>query len=73
MTATLPAHRCGGLIRFPEDWIRTERVRGFQPPWRTVYILRCPACKEKSKLRRFWKGPAPSFGIYCPYHFMVSS
>lgn len=31
--------------------IRTERVRGFQPPWRTVYVYRCASCKGETRVR----------------------
>lgn len=24
--------------------VRRERVRGFQPPWRTVFVYKCDAC-----------------------------
>lgn len=30
--------------------IHTERVRGFQPPWRTVYAYTCPSCKHDTRI-----------------------
>jgi len=29
----------------------SERVRGFQPPWRTVYKYNCPKCGQESRVR----------------------
>lgn len=31
--------------------IRSERVRGFQPPWRTVFVYRCPTCSQETRVR----------------------
>lgn len=30
---------------------RSERVRGFQPPWRTVYVYRCGSCGSEHRVR----------------------
>lgn len=30
---------------------RSERVRDFQPPWRTVYVYRCPLCGHERRVR----------------------
>ena len=30
---------------------RARRVRGFQPPWRTVFDYRCPACGSLTTMR----------------------
>lgn len=50
--------------------IRSERVRGFQPPWRTVFIYQCPECKEEVRVfANSFRGktPVPSVGgITCP-------
>ena len=41
----------------------SERVRGFQPPWHTVYIYTCPACGAKHRLNaQHGLGPG---GFYC--------
>jgi hypothetical protein len=49
--------------------IRSERVRDFQPPWRTVYIYRC-ANGHEVRVRAgsfIGRNPTPSKGaIYCP-------
>ena len=29
---------------------RSETVRGFQPPWRTVYVYRCKDCGNEIRL-----------------------
>jgi hypothetical protein len=49
--------------------IRTERVRGFQPPWRTVYVYKC----SKGHTIRFranrFRGTTPEPGggaVTCP-------
>lgn len=51
--------------------IRREKVRGFQPPWRTVFVYECPQCKKEVKVgaNSFrGKNPVPSTGgIYCPH------
>jgi len=51
--------------------IGSERVRGFQPPWRTVYKYKCPECGEITRVRAgsFRGGrPEPSLGaILCPH------
>jgi len=31
--------------------ISSERVRGFQPPWRTVFVYRCLACSRTVRVR----------------------
>ena len=31
--------------------IGSKRVRGFQPPWRTVYVYRCTACGAERNVR----------------------
>lgn len=50
---------------------RSERVRGFQPPWYTVYIYTCSLCKGKVRMRASsfrGKNPEPSTGgINCPH------
>ena len=30
--------------------IGRERVRGFQPPWRTVFVYRCPGCQQETRM-----------------------
>lgn len=31
--------------------VRRERVRGFQPPWRTVFVYRCAGCGNETRVR----------------------
>lgn len=42
---------------------RVERIRGFQPPWRTVLVFRCPDNERETRLRVNWHGPAPRGAI----------
>lgn len=39
---------CGETIDLSTT-IRSERVRGFQPPWRTVYVYRC-VCGAETRI-----------------------
>ena len=42
---------------------RSERVRGFQPPWRTVNIYECSECHKET---RIYASSCPSVGgVYC--------
>ena len=43
-------------------YVGHERVRGFQPPWRTVLKYRC-SCGAELRLRKSWHGPAPRGGV----------
>lgn len=52
------------MIEFKEA-IRSERVRGFQPPWRTVLVYRCKECRREIRLRKDWLGPTPRGGFLC--------
>ena len=51
--------------------IRIERVRGFQPPWYTVFIYHCSACKQEIRIKAnsfFNKHPVPGIGgITCTH------
>lgn len=51
--------------------IKTERVRGFQPPWRTVFVYRCLACTKEVRVNANsfrGKTAVPSVGaISCPH------
>ncbi len=51
---------------------RSERVRGFQPPWRTVWIYHCPSCGNETRVRANsfrGKRPVPGIGaISCPHN-----
>lgn len=46
-----------------------EKVRGFQPPWRTVFIYECKECGSKRRVFAnsfIGKRPVPSVGgIVC--------
>lgn len=61
---------CPGILDLSRP-IRSERVRDFQPPWRTVYIYRCPNCGQETRVRAgSFRGtrPEPSRGaITCPH------
>ena len=49
--------------------IRSERVRGFQPPWRTVYVYRCTEGHEIKVRANSFVGSKPQpgvGGIVCP-------
>ena len=44
--------------------IRRERVRDFQPPWRTVFVYRCPACGSEHRVRaNAYRGATPVPGV----------
>lgn len=51
--------------------ITTERVRGFQPPWRTIYVVRCDGCGATlQRISKNWHGSVPPgvlplHPIYC--------
>lgn len=48
--------------------IRSERVRGFQPPWRTVFVYQCEHGHESRVYTSAFRGsnPEPAVGaIYC--------
>jgi len=47
--------------------VRSERVRGFQPPWYTVWVYECPTCKQEVRIKENWRGPAPPGAITCPH------
>lgn len=59
---------CKGTIDLSRP-IRSERVRDFQPPWRTVYFYKCPGCGYEWRVRaNSFRGrnPEPSHGaIVC--------
>lgn len=44
--------------------VRSERVRGFQPPWYTVYVYRCPSCGAERRIRASaFRGASPEPAI----------
>lgn len=51
--------------------IRRERVRDFQPPWRTVFVYRCATCTKETRVRAgafSGKRAVPGVGaITCPH------
>lgn len=59
---------CDGIMDLSRP-IGAERVRGFQPPWYTVWRYRCPKCGAEMRIRasRFHgRNPAPEIGgVYC--------
>lgn len=50
---------------------RSERVRDFQPPWRTVFVYICPQCGKEVRVRaNNYSGfrAVPGVGaILCPH------
>lgn len=55
---------CNATISL-RDPIRSDRIRDFRPPWRTVFVYRCPKCR--AEIRVFatsfrGKTPVPSLG-----------
>lgn len=49
--------------------VRSERVRDFQPPWRTVFVYECPQGHEVRVRASSYSGktPVPGVGaIACP-------
>jgi hypothetical protein len=47
--------------------MRSERVRGFQPPWRTVFVYKCSACGATHRMRASsFRGtrPEPAVGAF---------
>lgn len=59
---------CRGIINLSQP-VGSERRRGFQPSYYTVYVYECPECKSKKVVRAnlfLGKTPRPSVGgIYC--------
>jgi len=54
--------------------IRSERVRGFQPPWRTVFIYRCEKCGNETRVRAnsfLGKRPVPGVGAITCCHVIA--
>jgi len=45
--------------------VRSERIRSFQPPWRTVFVYRCPTCGAEHRVgasRFLGRRPTPEIG-----------
>ena len=42
--------------------IRSERRRGFQPPWYTVYVYRCENGHETTVRANSFRGSRPTIG-----------
>ncbi len=54
---------CGGLINLRTP-VGSERRRGFQPPYYTVYLYKCPACGSRKVVRaNSFRGRTPEPGI----------
>lgn len=43
--------------------VRSERVRGFQPPWRTVFVYTCPKGHEQRVYANSFRGKTPVPGV----------
>lgn len=52
------------IINF-NSYNRTERRRGFQPPWHTVLIYKCPNCGRERFVKKNWSGPMPPGAFVC--------
>lgn len=40
--------------------VKSERRRGFQPPWYTVFLVSCDGCgTHLYTVRKNWHGPTP--------------
>ena len=67
---------CQGTIDLRRP-IGSEKVRGFQPPWYTVFRYRCAECGVESRVRASsfrGRNPEPSVGaIRCGAYFLMSS
>jgi hypothetical protein len=48
----------------PDTRIRSEKRRGFQPPWYTVRIYTCGVCKNETTLRVPVRGFGPG-AVFC--------
>jgi len=48
-----------------KDCIGSERRRGFQPPWYTVLIYKCPDCGRKRCIKKNWEGAMPPGAFKC--------
>ena len=54
---------CDGVIDLRSP-MRALRVRGFQPPWRTVYVYACPLCGAEHRVRAgSFNGRQPTPGV----------
>ena len=56
--------KCETIISF-HSWTTTERRRGFQPPWYTVYVYRCPDCNTPHYIHQNWHGGMPLGAFVC--------
>jgi len=44
--------------------VRSEKRRGFQPPWYTVYVYQCPTCQREVTVRAgSFRGRRPEPGV----------
>jgi len=46
----MPMKTCSEYVNLGTP-VRSERVRDFQPPWRTVFVYRCGACGSEFRMR----------------------
>ena len=62
--STAPAYTlCNATVTLSAP-IRSERVRGFQPPWRTVYVYQCATCKSERRVyANSFRGTRPQPGV----------
>lgn len=45
--------------------IRIEKVRGFQPPWRKVFVLKCETCGTEHKVKADPNGEVAIDALQC--------
>lgn len=51
--------QCDGTINLSAP-LTSERRRGYQPPWYTVYVYQCPKCARKVYVRaNSFRGKTP--------------
>lgn len=59
---------CNGIMDLSRP-CGSKRVRGFQPPWYTVFVYRCPKCGAESRIRagafRGKNAVTGIGGVYC--------
>lgn len=54
---------CGAILNLATP-VRSERVRAFQPPWRTVFVYRCHECGNETRVRaNSFRGRTPVPGV----------
>jgi len=55
---------CNQTIAFNTAFT-SERQRGFQPPWYTVFLYKCPSCGAIHRMKKSYHGPTPMGAFVC--------